>query len=313
MKKNSKFRHCFIQIIKEAYNFLILINDVNKIKLEGGVVRFELEGVNIILPKVSYYDLLKKERRIFLRKIVDYRSRPFAESLLRETIDILFESGYIPRDSSIIDIGCWIGDNTIVWSKKLIGSGVVWAIDPSERNLQFAQTVASLNAADNIKWVQAVCSDTIGAPLGIVGDADHAQFTEVTNAKLRIYKSTTLDEIVPQEFCSSIGLMHVDVEGFEEKVILGAKNLIEKSRPVILFEQHISKENPESIFNFLINNNYEIYMLNEVLPGCDLDCRNFISFPRERPCPVMESRQNFHGRSQQIWYAILGPRLIKIK
>ena len=80
-----------------------------------------------------------------------------------------------------------------------------------------------------------------------------------------------------KEGSPKIGLMHVDVEGFELSVLKGAKNIIKESMPAIIFEQHISKEDINLVSKYLKSFGYRIYMINEVLPICDLDCRNFIA------------------------------------
>jgi hypothetical protein len=103
-----------------------------------------------------------------------------------------------------------------------------------------------------------------------------------------------------------------DVEGFEEKVILGARSIITKSKPVLIFEQHISNENPSKIIAFLQGHHYEVFMINEVLPKCEYDCRNFIAFSKNKPLPLFPKPLLYKGRSEGIWYASVGEWLIKV-
>jgi len=35
------------------------------------------------------------------------------------------------------------------------------------------------------------------------------------------------------------------------------------------------------IYNYLTNKNYKIFLIDEVLPGCRIDCRNSIAFHKE--------------------------------
>ena len=106
--------------------------------------------------------------------------------------------------------------------------------------------------------------------------------------------------------------MHIDVEGLELKVLRGARKIIELNRPVIIFENLISRPGLEPIISFLYSYKYDVYMINEVLPGCDLDCRNFIAFDSKRKLPKIETPVQKHGITNGIYYASIGPVLIKM-
>ena len=88
--------------------------------------------------------------------------------------------------------------------------------------------------------------------------------------------------------------------------------IIEKSKPTIVFEQLISKENTTVIFDFLRQYQYDIYMINEVLPGCELDCRNFIAFDSNKQLPKIENIKQNEERKDGIFYASVGSELIKV-
>jgi len=289
--------------IKGLIAYLTLIN-------YNYVTNFVHEGnIKIILPKISLLSAFLNRKKI-LKRSFDYFSRPKAEVLLRKTIFNLYEQKYIDPKKSMIDIGCWIADNSLVWAKLLKDDAIVFAIDPSSENLSFGKNVALLNDVSNIKWVEAVCSDKPGIALTFDGPIDHAMFKsheESSNSMI----STTLDLIVNDKI-NSIGFMHIDVEGFEMKVLQGAVKIIEQSRPVIVFEQFISENDIGVIFDFLRQYEYDIYMINEVLPGCDMDCRNFIAFDSKREFPKIENVNQKNGREIGIFYASTGPQLIKV-
>jgi FkbM family methyltransferase len=285
------------------------IKTYRKIKRKNYTVDFINEGaIQVCLPKVSSLEILLGNG-ILVNRNVDYQTRPFAEVLLRKTIYELYQTGYIKRDLSIIDIGSWISDNTIVWSHYLSGAAKVIAIDPSYDNITYGQELAKINKIKNIRFVQAVCADKSGIKLDFDGSIDHASF-KVSSTQNYIL-STTIDEIMAKDFLP-IGLLHIDVEGFELSVLKGAMSLITRDLPVISFEQHISKENVNKITNFLKSFNYRIFMVNEVLPGCELDCRNFLAFPSERDLPKLTSFDQKNGRDFGIYSAVIGDILIEI-
>jgi FkbM family methyltransferase len=288
-----------------------LVAGVRRLKKQSSRVVFTSEGgVSITLPRVNYSDLLCAKGRKHAHQCISYANRPNAESLLRKTVFSLLQSGYIDPRQSIIDIGCWIGDNAVVWAGMLSHEGTVYAVDPSRMNLDFGKAVAGLNGLKNITWVQAVCADRSGLEVSLDGDLEHAQFNDCASPTAPIFATTTLDAIVPQASHGAISLLHVDVEGFEEKVLRGARGIIALSKPVIIFEQHISKEDTAGIIGFLTTHEYAVFMINEVIPGCDLDCRNFIAFHSGKRLPPIAHPHQSHGRAEQVWYAALGPVLL---
>ena len=268
-------------------------------------------GVEILLPRVSFLDVLFSSDKKPVRA-ADYLSRPDAEPLLRKTIYGLYEQGYLNREKSVIDIGCWLADNTLPWAKMLDGDALVYAVDPSIENLSFGRELAKLNGIDNVSWVEAVCSDKPGVPLDFDGELDHTGFYESGDSNSVKIISTTLDEVVGEENQQNIGLMHVDVEGFELKVLQGAEAIIDQIKPVIIFEQHISKEDVGGVVAFLKAKSYDIFMINEVLPGCSLDCRNFIAFDANKGHPRIEQSDQTKGSEEGVFYACVGPDLIKV-
>ena len=65
----------------------------------------------------------------------------------------------------------------------------------------------------------------------------------------------------------------------EAQVIMGSENVIRYFQPIITFEQHLNQDDYISLSSNLKKKGYLVFMINEVLPGCNPDCRNFIAFP----------------------------------
>ena len=53
-------------------------------------------------------------------------------------------------------------------------------------------------------------------------------------------------------------------------------------------------------------------MINEVLPGCDLDCRNFLAIPSKIGKPSLEELDQFNMKDKNIFSASYGPQLLEI-
>ncbi|MDA7719185.1 FkbM family methyltransferase [Candidatus Pelagibacter sp.] len=285
------------------------LDNYRKLKRQNYTIDFVNEGsIKVRLPEVSTLEIILGIG-VSVNRNIAYQNRPFAEVLLRKTIYEIYESGYISRDLSIIDIGNWISDNSIVWSHYLADAAKVIAIDPSRDNITYGQNLANINNVENIKFVQAVCADKSGIKLDFDGTIDLASFKASTTQNYVV--STTIDEILYEEGLP-VGFFHIDVEGFELSVLKGAMTVITRDLPVISFEQHISKENVNDITSFLKGFNYRVFMVNEVLPGCGLDCRNFLAFPSEKGLPKLTSYDQQNGRDMGIYSAVIGDVLIEI-
>lgn len=273
-------------------------------------VEFVHEGNTFIrLPRSSWFDALTGKGDTLSRNI-SYFHRPNAEALLRRVIHGLYADGYISADKSIIDIGSWISDNSIIWGKQLNKGAFVFAIDPSPENQSYGQKVASLNNVSNIKFIEAVCTDNDGDKVDFDGDLGHTSFQKEPEDGRIV--ATTLDAIITKAGGPSIGLLHVDVEGLELSVLKGASRIIENDMPIIAFEQHISQENVCEVTDFLRDFGYRIFMVNEVLPGCSLDCRNFLAFDSSNPTPNISEFEQKNAADMGIYSAVIGGSLVEM-
>jgi FkbM family methyltransferase len=58
----------------------------------------------------------------------------------------------------------------------------------------------------------------------------------------------TLDSIIPLEWQSKVSVLHLDIEGLEEKALKGALNIIRQSKPIILVETWKGEKDLETDF-----------------------------------------------------------------
>jgi FkbM family methyltransferase len=302
-----------LQVIRKLQSLSSYYNQFDGLRKRGFRISFPLEGkVELVVDHVSFMDILQNRRKIEFKNTLDFATRPTAEPLLRLIARKLI-SDVIPKDTTIIDIGSWIGDNANVWAAMCGSENTIIAIDPSASNLEFSESIAGLNGLCNIVHVQAVCADQVGLPLSVVDShsIDHAKFKLDTCPDVDTLTSTTIDWIVESHSRGPVSLLHIDVEGFEFKVLCGARETIEKDRPFILFEAHLLESVAEEIFAFLNSFGYEIFMINEVLEGCRLDCRNFLAFPKggQKDNGLFASEIQIQ---MNFWPATIGPALIRV-
>ena len=206
-----------------------------------------------------------------------FKIRNNHEVLFRQINTYLINNNIIINN--FIDLGAWMGDNTIPWAMNM-KNNIIYAIDPSYENCNYIKSMCKLNDINNVNIIKSAISDKLET-LYTKDDINHCSFvynTSLTDYKHKI-QSLTLDFLYDKFIIDNIGYIHLDVEGMEYKILQGSINLINDFNPIITFEQHLEIDDTTIIISFLKEKNYIIFFINEILPGCRLDCRNFIAFP----------------------------------
>ena len=234
------------------------------------------------------YCFFKNDNNCKINIIPDH---PFSKTFVtRDNHEVIFRriNSYMIKNNiiknNIIDLGAWMGDNSIPWAKQI--DSTIYAIDPSPNNINFIDNMCKINSINNIKTIQQAVGD-INETISTNGGIDHCSFQKGEQGVNKV-ECVTLDYLLETNQIENIGYIHLDVESFEFNVIRGATILIEKCRPIITFEQHIELDDYLVLSQFVANKNYDVYIINETLLGCRYDCRNFLAFPREKCIDIDE-------------------------
>jgi FkbM family methyltransferase len=221
-------------------------------------------GVNVLLINHEYSN--------------NYKYRVYSEPIFRRINTYLIKNKIIKNN--IIDLGAWIGDNSIPWAKNI--DGIVYAIDPSDENCNFINKTCELNQITNVKTMVYAISD-INEVLTTNEDLYHCSFVYGNPGLSGINKvdAVSLDYLYENKHFDNIGYIHLDVEGMEYKIINGSSNLINDCRPIISFEQHLEIDDYDIILSHLKNKDYRVFLIDEIMGGCRPDCRNSLAFPNE--------------------------------
>lgn len=207
-----------------------------------------------------------------------FKNRDNHEVIFRRINTYLIKNKIIKNN--IIDLGAWIGDNSIPWAKNI--DGIVYAIDPCHENCDFINETCEVNQIKNVKTMQYAISN-INEVLTTNDNLFHCSFIYGNPGSSGINKAeaVSLDYLYEKKHIDNIGYIHLDVEGMEYKIIKGSSNLIDHCRPIISFEQHLEIDDYDIIISHLKNKDYTIFLIDEILPGCRHDCRNSFAFPNE--------------------------------
>lgn len=206
----------------------------------------------------------------------EFKYRDNHEVLFRRINTFLIKTGVIKNN--IIDLGAWIGDNSIPWAKNI--NGIVYAIDPSPDNCEFINKTCELNNITNVKTIRSAISN-VNELLSTNDNINHCSFSNNKLTGNTKVNAVSLDYLYDIKMIDNIGYIHLDVEGMEYKILEGSSKIIDECRPIISFEQHMEIDDYSVISSYLKEKKYVILLIDEVLPGCRPDCRNSLAFPYE--------------------------------
>lgn len=142
-----------------------------------------------------------------------------------------------PNDNSpIIDVGANIGTVSALLGWEFSGRAI-HAFEPAPTTFAALQRNMVMNGLDHVTCHRMALSDQPGT---VEFDADPNQratarmFTEATRHVLTV-PATTLDAFTEAKGISSIGLLKIDVEGFEALVFRGAGRVLAERMPRVIF------------------------------------------------------------------------------
>ena len=135
--------------------------------------------------------------------------------------------------ATAIDIGANIGNHSLYFSdffQKVI------SFEPNLRTFQVLRLNTEL--AGNVACFNEGISDVNGEVLFETCNTNSGKsaITDKDSGSARSISVKALDSNIDEN--ETVRLIKIDVEGHEEKVLIGAEQTIRRNRPVILFEQH---------------------------------------------------------------------------
>ncbi len=148
--------------------------------------------------------------------------------------------------NTVVDVGANIGYYTMILSK--LAKKVV-AFEPEPMNLVILRKNITTNKINNVDIVDMAVSDKVEAlSLGLSNEnyGDHQINSDEPGRQRVQINATTLDDSVKDE----ISIIKIDTQGWEPKVIDGAKKLIKSDHPII-FMEFWPKGYKRSSFNYL--------------------------------------------------------------
>ena len=159
----------------------------------------------------------------------------------------------------VIEVGANIGAHTLYLS-KLVGNGYVFAFEPQRLVFQNLCANLALNSISNVFAYQEAVSNENGSIL--IPECDFTKNNNFGGINIDNTKNgTTVNRQKLDNFLNKIDrlkLLKIDVEGMEILVIKGAKELIDKFRPIIYVEND-RQEHSKELIELLWSLDYKMY------------------------------------------------------
>lgn len=142
----------------------------------------------------------------------------------------------ISPNDIVIDVGAYIGTHSIPFAKATAPNGGVYSIEPQRMAFAFLNTNIALNNYMNIIAINKFASDRIKKIKTPILDQtvpqNYGSFKIKNLKKGETVETVTIDSLK----LSRVKLIKIDVEGHEEKVLVGATQTIKKYKPILYIE-----------------------------------------------------------------------------
>lgn len=190
----------------------------------------EIDNIN----KNFYPNIIKLSDNCFAYKKYLLPINHFEPSVFyyKNNIDVLTDFNKI-REKNIIDVGGYIGDSAIIFSDYT--NKHIYSFEPTTENLSLMNRTIEINELKNkiIPVNMALGSKNEEQEIYLQGSGSSVTRVIEENPVKECIKITTLDDFV-QNNCIEVGLIKVDIEGFEQEFLKGAINTIKTQKPTLI-------------------------------------------------------------------------------
>lgn len=194
----------------------------------------------------------------------------------------------IPSDS-IIDIGANVGHVGLLLS-DVVDSAEIYAFEPTPLTFARLQENWSLNPSSNPPHLyQLAVGNCVGEVLmpdqqepntmNSIISAEKAGERGIRTVAVPI---TTLDAMSDTWIGKTVGLLKIDVEGFEDVVFDGARNFIAKHRPRLIMFESLTGSLSQTVASVFAASKFDVFQLENGIPDFERQtAQNLFACPSE--------------------------------
>ena len=176
---------------------------------------------------------------------------------------------------NVIIAGAYFGDQAIPVAYNIKDSGICHTFEPNKNNSDLITENAALNGLSNVLINNLALWNKSGEKLVFEGEDALASTVTAAEATENVLHTITIDDYVAENNVGEVNLLMIDVEGSEIKVLEGAKAMLQKYKPVVVFETHSlyndwsnGLENSDSV-KLMTDLGYEVFAVREFHQNID--------------------------------------------
>jgi FkbM family methyltransferase len=154
--------------------------------------------------------------------------------------------------TSVLDVGANVGLVTLPMSSVMARQGRIWAFEPAATNAALLRRHLALNGVTSVSVVEAVVGEADGTPVAFF----EREGPDVENSMMlydergrslesRGYSQVMHRQVSLDAFCARENIapevIKIDVEGGEVRVLRGARDVLQRHRPIIILSVHPHK------------------------------------------------------------------------
>jgi FkbM family methyltransferase len=142
---------------------------------------------------------------------------------------------HVRKGAVVFDVGAHHGLYTLLASVLVGPTGRVFSFEPLPQNARILDRHLRMNRIRNVRVLNRAASDVTGTARFSTG-ISHWEGSLNPGGQLEV-ATVALDDVVGDEVPAP-DVVKMDVEGAEERVLKGARNMLQRHRPLIVFEAH---------------------------------------------------------------------------
>jgi len=168
--------------------------------------------------------------------------------------------GFLQPGAVVIDVGANLGEWTVPFARSVGGAGRVIAIEPAPRSAAALEMTLAANAIRQAEIVRCAIGNHDGIADFAVPVVTSAR-TDTGTARIGPACAghdalqvplRSLDSLAAERNLARLGLIKIDVEGHERRVLDGAAAILDRHRPVLVIETgHEAEGDREAIHHRL--------------------------------------------------------------
>ena len=190
-----------------------------------------------------------------------YRYRNYFESFSLNYICKKWLGGAISnavRDKAILDIGSNIGNHSLYFLNEC-DAKFVYCFEPAQETFEILKTNISINCLeDRVKLFKVGVGRVSGKGSVFTQKTKDTGFTQVVSSEDGDIEMVAIDELGLKD---KIGLIKIDIEGYELEALKGMTNILRNDKPYLMIEVEVGNYN--KVCSLLDGLGYDHMALNQ--------------------------------------------------